>query len=107
MQSSKDLKWLPFGGFMKVWALFAILCFASLYSHNKIEDRIYLDGSHIAINNNQLFVCIENQWMPTDALFSDANGVYVLGRKWYEPWECSYCGAVNPPTRLVCWNCNR
>jgi hypothetical protein len=93
---------------MKMWVIFSILfCFASLYCENKAEDRIYLDGSQIAIKNSQLLVFVENQWAPTNALFSDANGVYILGRKWYEPWECGYCGAVNPPTRLVCWNCNR
>ena len=73
-----------------------------------LQKKIYLDDSNqVAIYGNQLVVCIENQWVAAGALFSDANGVYILEKKWYEPWECSYCGAVNPPTRMVCWNCHR
>lgn len=93
---------------MKVWTISSIFyCFSTLYSENTTEERIYLDSHQIAINDNQLFVFIANQWVSTDALFADVNGIYTLGRKWYEPWECGYCGAVNPPTRIVCWNCNR
>lgn len=93
---------------MKFLGVFSMLvCFTSLFSENKSEDRIYLDGNQIAFQNNQLFVFVENQWTTTNALFSDANGVYILARKWYEPWECGYCGAVNPPTNFVCWNCHK
>ena len=94
--------------FMRFGVVFSSLCFfASLFGENKTEDRIYLNKNQIAIDGNHLFVFIDNQWKPTEALFSDANGVYVLGRKWYEPWDCAFCGATNPPHHLVCWNCGR
>lgn len=92
---------------MKFLTVFlALFGFATLFGKNKSEDKIYLNSDQIAIQNNQLFVFLENQWIPTNALFSNENGVYVE-KKWYEPWECSYCQAVNPPTNLVCWRCNR
>ncbi len=82
-------------------------CFASLYCTEQVEDKIYLTNEQVSIQDQQLFVFVENQWRPTNALFSDGNGVYILARSWYEPWECSFCGAVNPPHRFVCWNCGR
>jgi hypothetical protein len=93
---------------MRLGVIFLLLCcFTSLFSENKMKDKIYLHENQITVHSNQLFVFIENQWETASALFSDANGVYVLGRKWYEPWDCSYCGAANPPTNLTCWNCGR
>lgn len=92
---------------MKLASFLFLSAIVSLFGNEQTEDKIYLNEAEIAVREKQLFVLIENQWQPTHSLFSDANGIYILGRKWYEPWDCGYCGATNPPHRLVCWNCGR
>jgi hypothetical protein len=92
---------------MKLMSLLLLSSFVSLFGHDRTEDKIYLKENEIAIQNNQLHVFIENQWLPTQSLLSDANGIYVLGGKWYEPWTCGHCGFTNPPLRLVCGNCGK
>lgn len=95
---------------MKKFVLALAFLSSVAFSLQAVEkEKIYLSSKHesIAIRDNQIFVYVNDQWQQTESLFSDANGIYVLGRKWYEPWECSYCGAINPPHRVVCWNCDR
>lgn len=92
---------------MRFFILFSMFCLGPLFSENKSEGKIYLDAKEIAIQENQILILIDNQWQTAEALFADANGIYVLGRKWYEPWECGFCGVTNPPHRLSCWNCGR
>lgn len=94
---------------MQFWFRFFSLlcCFGSLHSGEPAKDKLYLQEGQFAIHGSQFFVFVENQWEPTEALFSDKNGIYILARKWYEPWDCSYCGVTNPPHRLTCWNCGR
>jgi hypothetical protein len=92
---------------MKFSILFSLLCaLTPLFGEAKTEDKTYLNASQIALQENQIFVFINNQWQSAEALFSDANGIYLLGRKWYETWECGVCGAMNPPHPFVCWRCN-
>jgi hypothetical protein len=95
---------------MRFYILFCVMCFIpSLFSIEKEDkvERVYVQPTQIAVQQNQILVLGNNQWQPIDALFSDSNGVYFLSKKWYEPWECAYCQAINPPHRLICWNCGR
>lgn len=92
---------------MRLGMVFSVLCAISLFGENSAEEKIYLSEKQIAVHENQLFVCIDGQWVTTEALFADASGVYIQGRKWYEPWHCGFCGADNPPHYVTCWNCGR
>jgi hypothetical protein len=92
-----------------IFFLLGCLAFLSplLAQTSESMEKVYLKPKEIRIQDNQILVFSGNEWERTEALFSDSNGVYALMRKWYEPWECTYCGATNPPTNFVCWNCNR
>lgn len=93
---------------MRFGIVLALLCSCvSLFSEEKAEEKIYLGSEQVAVHDNRLFVFVNGEWRATEAIFSDATGLYVLERSWYEPWDCGYCGATNPPLRLVCWNCGR
>lgn len=76
------------------------------------QQRIYLKPEQLQLCKEGIFVCCDQEWRKTDALFSDDRGIYILShfpqedgcRKGYVPCRncdrcvkyyydiCPYCG---------------
>ena len=62
---------------------------------NDASIKIYVEPENISLCGKEIYVCIQQNWLRTSALFSDAAGVYVNG------WTCPRCSANNTGT----WSC--
>ncbi len=63
------------------------------------SEKIYLNPSEIDIVDKQIYVKVENSTVPTFALYSDNEGIYILNKRGRDQgrcpedyWECSTCG---------------
>jgi len=78
--------------------------------HSKVEStteetKTYIDPTNIQFNNKQIYVRLNQDWVQTNAVFSDATGLYIVSNK--GGWTCGYCAYYNTTNLWVCDNCGR
>jgi hypothetical protein len=58
--------------------------------------KIYVQPEQITLTQDGIFVYLENQWISTDILQVDAEGIYVSQdeRDWFH-WKCPSCQYIN------------
>ena len=74
------------------------------------REKIYIQPNQISIATDGIFVHLDNQWIPTETLHADANGIYITNdlrdeRKWID-WICPHCKTINGPLDFRCKNPN-
>lgn len=71
----------------------------------RVPEKLYIDPQTIQIVDNNIVVYFSNNWVATNAIHSDSNGVYIQSDSFLGFWTCSRCGFVNPAWNFVCDNC--
>lgn len=78
---------------MKKFSLAFLLFISSLSAHEQntsSKNKIYLSPSHIQIAQEGIFILLENSWVQTSQLQSDASGLFVEPSQ-FMPWYCDRC----------------
>jgi len=68
------------------------------------ENKTYLDPSNIFMDSQGIHVLINQNWQTTNAVFSDAKGLYIVDSK--AAWTCGVCGFYNTNNPRFCDNCH-
>ncbi len=92
-----------------VAVLFGIINISNLLfatENQEPAEKIYVDPQHIVMHENNLFVNLHQIWVRTNALYSDAEGLYVTSNSaWPLPFCCDRCGRWNSGFNAVCEYC--
>ena len=72
---------------------------------SEAQNKLYVDPQNIHIDGGDILVWFDENWIKTNAIYSDAYGVYVQSDSALGFWECSRCGAMNRPWDFVCRIC--
>lgn len=86
---------MKFGSFF----LFVVICCtacASEKSTHTIAPRItktYIDPSNVQFDKNNIYVCVSQNWMQTNAICTDEQGFYIIDEQ--GGWNCPMCGTYN------------
>jgi hypothetical protein len=70
----------------------------------KIEKR-YIDPNNVRFEQKEMYVQLDQNWVITNAVYTDADGFYILETK--GGWTCGYCGNYNEGSYWVCERCGR
>ena len=95
---------MKFKSFYLLVAMCALACIQAEEAKIAEKDRLYVEPHQIAIQNNLIHVSVGNNWMQTDALYSDASGLYVDSHQ--IGWTCGRCGHYNTTNLYVCDKCH-
>ena len=98
------------------FVLLSLIIFStsSLFASNSKWQKInkeYIDISQLLINENGIFVSIDDTYMQIKSIAQDQNGFYFTkvltdqDIKWN--WTCDRCGTENSPFRINCKNCGK
>ncbi len=109
--------------FMKILSLFilAILC-CKTYAHENLSHshqecslsatpdssqkaKIYLHPENIVFHGKDIYVLLNQNWIQTNAIFSDNSGIYMYDNK--GGWTCGYCGYYNEGSYWTCDRCGK
>ena len=85
---------------MKYISLFVVAVF-TLSAGYCFEGRTYVQPNQIALSDTGIFVYLENAWILTEALHTDASGLYVINlvdEKLFG-WKCPKCGRKQLPPK--------
>jgi hypothetical protein len=106
--------------------LFTILCSLSYAHENKcnfvgqnianvqINDstqarlekvKRYIDPRNVRFEQKEMHVQVDQNWVITNAIYTDADGFYVLETK--GGWTCGYCSYYNEKNNWTCDNCGK
>ncbi len=95
--------------------LFVILCCTS-YAHEQCalqgqgsvsakgtleSAKVYINPENITFSGKDMYVCVNQNWIQTNALFSDIHGIYFYDN--YSGWNCPRCGKYNTDK----WQCSK
>ena len=71
-------------------------------------EKIYVEPNQISFSKNGIFVYLDNAWLATEAVHSDASGIYVsnFGHSKFAGWNCPKCGFFNSWLVNQCAKCN-
>lgn len=86
--------------------IFLVCLFSSSYffaAESEESDKIYLNPGQIVVSENNIYLELDNQWVPVKAVLVDKRGVYT--KPCFLAWDCSSCGWPNNSRALVCANC--
>ena len=90
------MKMLKFVSFF----LFAVFCCKS-YAHEnaRMIEKKYIDPNNVRFEQKEMYVQIDQNWVVTNAVYTDTNGFYILETK--GGWTCGYCGyySQSPPAQ--------
>jgi hypothetical protein len=70
----------------------------------KLEKR-YVDPSQVHFDKKEIYVQLDQNWVATNAVYTDADGFYILEAK--GGWTCGYCTFYNKGNGWTCDNCGR
>jgi hypothetical protein len=70
----------------------------------KVEKR-YIDPSQVQFNQKEMYVQLDQNWVATNAVYTDADGFYILEAK--GGWTCGGCGNYNEGNLWTCDRCGR
>ena len=101
---------------MKIFSLFCIFILNGLFLWGNQEnspcflehEKTYINLDQIHIDQEGIFVQIDNEWIPTSGLYFDSSGMFVQSvefRRNPSSWVCSSCGTSNLKYRKVCVKC--
>ena len=70
-------------------------------------EKIYVQPDQVAITNEGIFLQLNEEWVPTEAIQYDASGIFVtsISSEWSFRWTCPKCGYENGPFSRKCGNC--
>jgi hypothetical protein len=100
---------------MKYFAVFiALFVFSSVNcveeSRLAAPEKFYIHPSQISISEGGIFVRIEDEWFPAEALHADTCGIYASGlvdsARIDTNWHCTL-GHQNEWWRIHCKQCGR
>ena len=90
----------------KIVALFMLVVVCYSTSAWGAEDKYYVDPQSVVFKDNTILVAIGQDWVVTNAVYTDADGFYIQEAKWpWTPFICKECRKANPPYNLVCEVC--
>lgn len=71
--------------------------FHGKHTGESTTEKIYVQSSQIAINNEGIFVHIENEWIPAESIGFDSLGLFAakFSNPDHSPWKCRRCGFIN------------
>lgn len=61
------------------------------HDSGKLEEKLYVSLDHIQFHKNEIFVFYQNTWHLVNAIFSDANGLFITKQPSPELWYCKDC----------------
>ncbi|MES2272913.1 MAG: hypothetical protein V4487_01830 [Chlamydiota bacterium] len=90
-----------------------IICFVNILASAALHgegisrvdsEKIYIDPLDVAIVGKEIMICLNNEWIPSSAVRSDARGLYL---EWsdYLRWLCPRCRWNNDPQNDFCEKC--
>lgn len=57
------------------------------------EGKHYIDPSNICIINHQLFLHLNEEFIPLTSITSDRHGIFIAYDPWHDDdWKCVICG---------------
>ena len=96
---------------MKIYSFFlALLAFNPFFAveETQPQNEKYLSTEQIALENREIWVQIDGNWIQSRSLSADANGIFVKNDDLLGYWECYGCGYVNPPWNFIaCGRCGK
>jgi hypothetical protein len=67
--------------------------------------KYYVHPSQVNFYEQGILVAIHDQWIQTDALYHDKNGIYITDFSTTDTfWMCAACGNGNPDEESFCSN---
>jgi len=95
---------------MKTFLLTALFLTASLSSllgdESKRDcEKFYVDSRDVAIENDQIYVRLDQVWVPALSISTDATGIYASVDPWHIRWICPRCTYNNSGEDSNCYKC--
>ncbi|MDP1608198.1 MAG: hypothetical protein Q8L98_02655 [Chlamydiales bacterium] len=88
--------------------IIGIFVVSQAFSQEKQEinqsEKIYVQPDQISLLPDGISVCLNSQWFPVNAIYSDSQGVYVTNLSFFT-WICPKCGWENSWLDNQCQNC--
>lgn len=78
-------------------AIFALLSPTAFYG-NPVEEpqKIYVQPAQIVINDQGIFVYVENEWISAESISIDSYGMYAqCSNPDLRTWRCTRCNFIN------------
>ena len=94
---------------MKLLVMFAFMfsCFtayaAESISQEPTIQKLYIDPANVIFDSHEIHVCVDSNWMTTDAVFTDVNGFYINADK--GGWNCPRCQNWETTNLFTCSKC--
>ncbi len=67
--------------------------------------KTYIDPNNIQFDNNNIYVCVNQNWVQTNAVCKDEQGLYIIDEQ--GAWKCSYCKQWTDSNPWTCDFCGR
>ncbi len=64
--------------------------------------KIYIDPQNVHFHENNIYVGVNQNWLQTDAIHADENGLYMV-----DYWMCEYCKYTGSKGLWTCDSCGR
>jgi hypothetical protein len=100
----KLLQYLTILFLINIWGVPYGFC-----EEQKRNEKIYIQPNQIHIESNGIFIKLFDEWIMTDSLSVDVNGVYVdhslRGERIHINWVCPKCSHENAWWRNSCEKC--
>jgi rubrerythrin len=96
------------------WAMFIAVMGSSVSAfchsepvHSKEAklEKMYVDLSNIHFDQKDMYVYLNEEWVGTNAIYSDAEGFYIIETQ--GGWTCGSCGYYNEGNNWTCDDCGR
>lgn len=78
---------------------------ARLPDTDNAKEKKYINANQLHFDQTGIYVQMDQNWVSTNAVYTDANGFYILETK--GGWTCGYCGKYNEGNIWTCENCGK
>jgi hypothetical protein len=68
------------------------------------SEKIYVQLNQVSLSENGIYVNLNNEWIPTEAIHLDTEGLYVTDNA-IGDWKCPKCHHQNKWYHSHCQNC--
>jgi len=92
-------------GFLRFFGMLLPMVFHGNPVAEEALQKIYVEPAQIAFSDQWILACIEGEWVSVDAIYRDAQGLYVLNKNPYHSrWICPECWFNNNGWDETCQN---